>query len=248
MVTVATESDLLQQAIARRLIAGFCVPNSFPEREWKVRLLKAEDGEDGFWAQPVDSGYAKSSPPAGSEVEVSFNPGHSRSCFRSTLLRHDKHFWLNEQMMVEAVLLKWPDAVTDGERRQHPRYPVSDDSHIHAQLCVTSGAAFGIEIPAKMMDMSLGGAGFVAALRCELRHVQEGDTLRAQIHHLGQATEIYASFTDHRSISGNNAFKFGVRFEPDSAKWAPRAREAVDAIVADLARRESLRAKARAAK
>ena len=247
MSAVATSPDLLEQALAGRLMATIAIQQGSQRREWKVRLLRAEGDEQGIWAQPTAANYAKSTPPEiGSEVEVAFHLGHTRTCFQSVLLRHDKHFWLNEQIMLEAVMLQWPQQIQDGERRRHPRYASTDDSRVFAKVWVTGGGAFGVDIPARLRDMSLGGAGFIAPLRHELRGVRAGEPIRIEINQLGREIEIPAFFTEHTAVVGNNTFKFGVRFEDDPAKIKPEVRQVIEEIVADLARREEMRAKARA--
>src|SRR5437764_5181844 len=147
MSAVATSPDVLEQALAGRLMATIAIRRDDQRREWKVRLLRAEGHEQGIWAQPTAANYTKSNPPEiGAEIEVAFHLGHTRTCFQSVLLKHDKHFWLNEQIMLEAVMLQWPQQILDGERRRHPRYASTDDSRVFAKVWVTGGGAFGVEI------------------------------------------------------------------------------------------------------
>jgi hypothetical protein len=245
MASAVCETDALPAGIAEHLIATVCAADA-PAVEWKLRLLKADAEESGFWAQPVERlGASKLLPPSGSAVKVAIHPDHNRLCFDSILLRHDKHYWLTEQVMLEAVLLKWPDQIQAQERRAQQRYPVSDDCRLHAQMCVTEGGAFGIKAPARLIDLSRSGAGLALPVRSELRHVQPGQTLRVEIHYIKGTLSIPARFTDHRGASGNNTMRFGVRFDPDGTKWQGTAPQALEEIVADLVRRQAARNKAK---
>ena len=243
MGSAACETDALPRWIQEHLVATVCAADA-PAVEWKLRLLKRDDKEGGFWAQPVERlGASKSLPRPQSAVKVAIHPNYNRLCFDSILLRHDKHFWLTEQVMMEAVLFTWPRCIEAEERRAKPRYSVSDDCRLYAEICVTEGGAFGIKTAARLLDLSEAGAGLALPLRSELRHAQPKQTVRVEIRHLGGNLVIPARFTEHRSASGNNTMRFGVQFEPDHSTWPAGSAQSLESIVADLARRDAARAK-----
>jgi len=247
MASAVCETDALLSGLQEHLVATVCAADA-PTVEWKLRLLKSDDNEGGFWAQPVERlGASKSLPKSGTAVKVALHPSHNRLCFDSVLLRHDKHYWLTDQVMLEAVLFKWPDRIEPDDRRSEPRYSVNDECRLHAEICVTEGGAFGIKAAAKLIDLSRCGAGLAMPLHSELRHVLAGQTLRVEIRHIKGVLVLPARFTDHRGASGNNTMRFGVCFDSDRAKWPAGAEESLDAIVADLARRQAARAKQKSA-
>jgi hypothetical protein len=243
MASAVCETDALLTGLQEHQVATVCAADA-PAVEWKLRLLKTDENEGGFWAQPVERlGASKALPKSGAALKVALHPNHNRLCFDSVLLRHDNHFWLTEQVMLEAVLFKWPDRIEPEERRSELRYSVNDECRLHAEICVTEGGAFGIKAAAKLLDLSRCGAGLAMPVHSELRHVLPGQTLRLEIRHLKGVLIVPARFTDHRGASGNNTMRFGVCFDLDKSKWPADSEQVIDTIVADLARRQAARAK-----
>jgi hypothetical protein len=125
---------------------------------------------------------------------------------------------------------------------------VTDDSRVHAQLLRTGewAPAAEREIRVKLWNVSLGGAGFVTPLNALLTALPVGEPLQVTLQHEGNRIQIPGKLASHRTVSGNT-LKFGVQFESDPAKWGDGAAKGLEHLLTALARRESLRARARSA-
>jgi hypothetical protein len=240
--------EILERAIGEKLTAQLSVPGT-AEREWKLRLLATGTGADeGIWVQALDEKKADLNAliSRGAEVEVAFTFGTQRSRFLTVVQKRNRHFWVTESMLLEALLLKWPREMLPGERRAHPRYPVADDGRILAELFRASQWAPAAErqIRVKLWNVSLGGAGFVTPLSTSLLSIPPGEPMRVVLQHEGRRFEIPAKLVANRTTSGNT-LKFGVEFDKTVENWGTDAAKGLRELIAALERREALRAKAR---
>ena len=243
-----TTHEILEQAIQEKLAAQLSVPGG-AEREWKLRLLgKADGADEGIWVQALDEkkGDLNALISKGVEVEVAFTRGSQRSRFRTVVLKRNRHYWVTDSVLLEALLLKWPREMLPGERRAHVRYPVADDGRILAELFRVSQWAPPAErqIRVKLWNVSLGGAGFVTPLSTSLLSIPPGEPMRVVLQHEGRRFEIPAKLVANRTTSGNT-LKFGVEFDKQQESWGTDAGKGLRELIAALERREALRAKAR---
>ncbi len=243
-----TTHEILEQAIQEKLQAQLSVPGG-AEREWKLRLLaKAEGNDEGIWVQALDEkkGDLNGLISRGAEVEVAFTRGSQRSRFRTVVQKRNRHYWVTDSVLLEALLLKWPREMLPGERRTHVRYPVADDGRVLAELFRVSQWAPPSErqIRVKLWNVSLGGAGFVTPLSTSLLAIPPGEPMRVVVQHEGRRFEIPAKLVANRTTSGNT-LKFGVEFDKAQETWGTDAGKGLRELIAALERREALRAKAR---
>jgi len=247
----SNQQDLLRRAGGEKLNASIAFASADKPRQCNVRFLKlSPDPAPGIWAQPMDEKRSEMDHPIsnGAEVEISYTQGHQRWRFRTRILKRDKHFWLTDTVSMEALLLKWPAALEDGERRAHVRYPSGDDSRVLAQLVRSSQWAPNSdrEVRVKLWNLSRGGAGFVTPLNSTLMALPPGEPFNVIITHDGKRLEIPAKLVSNRIPSGNT-LKFGVQFNAETNAWPSGALEGLNELVSAFARREELRNKARMA-
>jgi hypothetical protein len=240
----------LEQAIAEKLAGVLTLPGTAPGREWKVRLLSAEPNGPALWIQALDEskGELNVAISNASKAELAFTSGTRRACFQTVIQKRNRHYWLTDSMVIEALLLKWPTEVRDGERRKHARYAVGDESRVLAQLVRTSqwAPAGEREFRVKLSNISLGGAGFLTSLNNLLLALPSGEPMKVTIQYDGRRFDVPATLAANRTRSGT-MLKFGVEFEADRAQWSPEAEQGLQDLIAALARREALRTKARVA-
>lgn len=245
----SNQQDLLRRAVGEKLTACLAVVGEKKPRQWNLRYLKlSPDPAPGIWAQPTDEKKSELDVPisSGAEMEVSYTQGHQRWRFRTRILKRDKHFWLTDTVSMEALLLKWPTGLEDGERRAHVRYPIGDDSRVLAQLVRSSQWAPNAEreVRVKLWNLSRGGAGFVTPLNNTLLALPPGEPFNVIITHDGRRFEIPARLVSNRVPSGNT-LKFGVQFSAESNTWPSGASDGLNELISAFARREELRNKAR---
>jgi|GEM_PF-5446977 len=247
----SNQQELLRRAVGEKLTACVTFASATKPRQCNLRFLKlSPDPAPGIWAQPMDEKRSEMDFPIsnGADVEISYTHGHHRWRFHTRILKRDKHFWLTDAVCMEALLLKWPAALEDGERRAHVRYPISDDGRVLAQLVRSSQWAPNSdrEVRVKLWNLSQGGAGFVTPLNTTLMALPPGEPFNVVITHDGRRIEIPAKLVSNRIPSGNT-LKFGVQFNAEANAWPSGADEGLKELLSALARREGLRNKARLA-
>jgi len=132
--------------------------------------------------------------------------------FETVMLVRDKHYWLNERVAFEALLIELPQDVTMPELRGCRRYRVGD----------TKGGVYGKifrresgqakEIQATLWDISVGGASFVCPLDKGLQTIQRSELLVVVIHFRGQKIMLPAKLAHTRSLS-SKTLRLGLQFE-----------------------------------
>src|SRR5579859_4322288 len=118
-----TQPNLLDRAIAGRLPGMLCITHD-PKHQWPLRFLAHEPVHNGIWIEPLADAQSPldSVIASGAQIEVALCQNHTRHAFRTTIVRRNKHFWLTESMMFNAVLLRGPIQLYPADRRAHVRY------------------------------------------------------------------------------------------------------------------------------
>jgi len=238
------QTDLLDRAIAGRL-EGALAAVAEPGRTWVVKLLARASEADGggVWVQPIDDKRRELDKliAAATPVEVAWPADNSRAVCNTAVLRRNKHYWLNDEVMLEAVLLAAPVDVRNEERRASPRLPVPDGCNLRAQLfrqSTTVPTANWLEIHAKLWNLSLGGACFMHPFEHALLAMKSGDPLKLVLHFRDKKTPLPARLVSVQSIS-SRIVKLGVQFEQSG--FDPTARAELETVLAELTRRDALR-------
>jgi c-di-GMP-binding flagellar brake protein YcgR len=210
---VRTQPDLLDRAVTGRLAGALAVPTD-SRQQWQVRFLAREPIQGGIWVEPLGDSQAPldSVIARGLPVEVALCQNHARHAFRTTIVRRNKHFWLSETMMFNALLLKGPVQLFPAERRANPRYQVPDGSHILAEIhCPGSFTPVRV----RPWDLSAGGASFLCPRESTVTALKPGDTLKLKITHRNQSISAEGPVRFTRFLT-DRIIKTGLHFDPAS--------------------------------
>jgi c-di-GMP-binding flagellar brake protein YcgR len=228
---ISSKPDLLDRAVTGRLAGTLCVPGDV-KQQWPVRFLAHEPVHNGVWVEPLGESQASLDAliARGATVEVAVCQNHTRQAFRTTIVRRNKHFWLTETMMFNALLLRGPVQLFPAERRAHVRYQVPDGSHIVAQI-QCPGAFTPIRLTP--WDISSGGVSFLCPREAAVTALKPNDTVQLKIMArgrtiVGRATVRFSRFLTDRVI------KAGLKFLPDSMEES--SKHQLDQFIADVQR------------
>jgi len=227
----ACRSELLDRAVKERLEATLSLRDE-PARRWGVKLLAQDDA--GVWAQPLDEKRQGSSAiPAGAAAHVAFLHDHTRLVFHTTVIGRDASYWLNGQVMIEALLLAGTDDVRVEERRANRRHVIHGGCDVAARLFrhATETAADATELHASLWNLSLGGASFLHPFDRSLRAMLIGEPLTVLLRWGGREAELGARLLWTRTMS-SGIIRLGVAFDQRSRD--PAARAVLAAAVGEL--------------
>lgn len=242
------EVDVLTDAIAQRVTGAMSVPSAATGPQWKVKFLCASRESDsaGLWVQaPVTPrGELEAMIAARTPVEVAFKHGAVRATFRSVIARRDKHFWLTDQFMFDALLLESVEDLSTETRQSGPRLMVSAGTRVFAQVFRMTpgpqGPKTGAAVNAKIWDLGLDGATFLHPYDKKLLALPEGEPLRSVIHFFGGKLGLDAKLTFSETVS-SKIVKFGVRFDPPVDALGAEVLTTLNEVLATLQRHHDLR-------
>jgi hypothetical protein len=210
---VPVVEDILDRAIGGRLL-GSLRADSEPT-PWEVRILMRAVDQDGLWVQPIDE-TPKHSLDAmiarGAPVELSVAIAHKRFAARSQIVQRDRHFWLTEELMFNAVLLRGPVEMKSAERRASPRFRVPDDSSTFAQIAC-GDSLFPIRI--RPWDVSTGGISFLCPREPGILKLQSNDDLNFVVSYRGRTVAGGGNVRFTRMLT-ERVVKIGLKFHGGS--------------------------------
>jgi hypothetical protein len=205
--------EVLDRAIAGRMpVVLTAQPDE--RREWPVRLLAYDAGQEGIWVQPLDESHQDFDAfiSSGSAIQAAIGIDHSRYAFLTRIDRREMHYWLTETMMVEAVLLGGPIELFVAERRAHPRFLFPDASNILAQLT----SRFSVSpLKVKPWDVSAGGISFLCPRDAASLPLKRDHPISFWLNYRGRAIVAKGTVRFTRSLT-ERIIKLGVEFIPDS--------------------------------
>ncbi|HXE54966.1 MAG TPA: PilZ domain-containing protein [Tepidisphaeraceae bacterium] len=233
-------NDVLDRAIAERANATLSVPGE-TDREWQIRLAQAAADQDGMWVQPMDDPHRVLDDfiAHGIEMKVAIGFDRSRYVFLTQLLKRNKHLWLNQATMVEAVLLRYPAEVSIEDRRAHPRLPVPDGSNVAAQI--VCGSAL-LPISVKVWDVSEGGLALLCPRDTNVLALKRGDRFAFTLTEHGRKMAGSAQMCFSRPLSAK-ILKIGAQFVPETLDAT--SQETLAHLLGELTRIERLRGRGR---
>jgi hypothetical protein len=257
MVVSSSVNEILTRAVVEKAAMQLALMIDGQRHTLTTRPVRVlDDGTDGFWAHvgetPRDllEEIAKQLP----ECEANFVVRRVRYQFATAVLKRDKHFWLNDQMMLDAILLRAPEQLSQVQERRSARHPVSDGSGVSADLFRYTPRWQGGElkqhptpVKAKLRDLSLHGAGFICAFDRQLAELKPGDRIGCVVNFNGTKTPLLGTLRQVRTVS-SRAIHLGVSFNPP-ANAADREAgiQSIAPIVQELERQETMRQQMRGA-
>ena len=156
-------------------------------RAFAARAVKLEGaGDDGFWIHLIES------PDSATNALARPRPALSIACcvtrvrysFQTTIERRERHFWIDDRVMLDALLLATPAELKQLDGRRERRTEVGDGSGISAQLfrfapwCLPGTKRHQIiPIRAALRDLSARGAGFIGSFDRKLNELRPNQPL-----------------------------------------------------------------------
>jgi hypothetical protein len=252
-MVVATD-DILKRAVQEKGTLRLTALDGAKSTHTARALQFSEASPEGLWVHLPDADESTvarfgTALPA---VKVSFALDGTRFEFDSSVVSRNRRFWVNDTVMVDALLVASPADVRQVEERRQPRLPVSEGSGVSAQLirlnkpaAAQSSAAPNtaqlVPIDGKLHDLSLVGAGFMCAPDRGLMAAARGERLACVIDFRGQKIVLVATLARVVSIS-NRAMRVGVDFTTHgNEKGMAGKLEELANVVQELERQESLR-------
>lgn len=248
---VAVTEDILKRAVLEKSGLRLTALDGAKSTHAARALQWSEPpGPEGLWVHlpEIDESTLARFGTALPAVNVSFAVDQTRYEFNSGVLSRNRRFWINDAVMVDALLVAAPGEVRRVEERRQPRLPVSEGSGVSAQLIRLKQPASGapdaaslVPVDGKLQDLSLVGAGFVCAPDRALMAAARGERLACVIDFRGQKIVLVASLARVVSVS-NRAIRVGVDFAAHENEKAMAGKLAELAqVVQELERQESLR-------
>jgi hypothetical protein len=230
-------SDILAQAIAQRWLLTVASTGQEAPRHEQAKFLSFDE-EGGIWVQS----------PTGSErvarrwhelrtpLQGQFFDRNGRYTFPTHLIGRRKDYWLTDRVAIDAWLLEAPGEVATIQERKLPRHHLADSKlGIQGKLMVIDrqGVTKVREVPATLVDLSMGGASFllpvVASLvRAAPRVIPYQPVIQLGLRRVAlNGLLIYARATSARSM------RVGIEFMT-TARQPPQTFEKLEAVLAQL--------------
>lgn len=240
--------DVLTDAITQRVTAVLSVPSAASAPQWKVKFLSPASGPDpaGLWVQTpvVPQNELQALIASRTPVEVAFTQGPVRVKFRSVIARRDKHFWLTDRFMFDALLLESVHDLSTESRQSSPRFMVSAGTRVFAQVFRMTngpqGPKRGPAVNAKLWDLGLDGATFLHPFDKQVLALPAGEPLRIVIHYFCGKLALAAKLTFNETVS-SKIVKFGARFDPPVGELGDEVLRPLNEVLATLKRHNDLR-------
>ena len=225
--------EVLDKVVKERVAAVLSLPGD-PTRQWPIRFLAVES-DQGLWVQVTDERCGSLNPfvAAETELQVHIHLERQRYTFRTPALRRNKHYWLNESVMLDALLLQMPAEVTTDDRRARARLLVPDSSSAFAQIICPSSPA----IQVKPWDISASGASFLCSYNPVLAAIKPGQQVGFVINYHSRKFSGSGTVCMTRPLTGR-VTKMGIQFVEDSLDAT--AKQALEFLLGELSRLDVL--------
>lgn len=134
VVTPRAASEIFDRAVEERALAVLTLQDGADWQTFKSRFLE-RDARGRFFVldyEPADDEPLPVVAP-GQYVGVAFRQKGHKLLF-STVVEAKGHFVLDDDTSVPAVRYRWPDSLTEMQRRAYFRTPVPEGTHLFAKL------------------------------------------------------------------------------------------------------------------
>ncbi len=214
----AVSFECLDKAIATRLpvaLAGIAGDKSV-EIAAKFVVESSDDAQPGIWIQPTTSSPANSKlyeqlAAEKTPLTATFCDAGSKVLFQTAIAFRNKHYWLNDRIVFEALLIETPSELSTPEFRGGRRYRISDKGGIQGKLFRREGAV-SKEIEATLWDLSRGGISFVCPMDKQLQNLPANEVFVAMLNFRGKRITMPARFAHARPLS-SRTLRVGMRFD-----------------------------------
>lgn len=157
-------TEIFDRAVSERALAVLTLQEGQEWSTFKSRFLE-RDRNGHFFVLDYDAGSNEALPPLapGQYVGISFRQRNRKILF-ATVVEAKGHFVLEDQSSIAAIRYRWPDSMTELQRRAYYRTPVPNEMSLGTRVWVGGAASrevaeqesriFGGELG----DLSCGGA------------------------------------------------------------------------------------------
>jgi hypothetical protein len=212
----ATGLESLERAIGERHPVTLSVDTGTGAVVEIVGKLLSGGEDDGIWIQtkPEDGRTLERWTTGKVSLQASFSDDDHLTTFETALEKRDRHYWINDQMMVDAVRVRWPEELASAEKRRAKRYRVGDSvGGVYGKLFTRDPSGVPKEVPhASLWDFGMGGASFVCSVDKKLMATQKGEGFVVVVQFRGQRIMLPARFTYARAFS-SKTLRVGVQFD-----------------------------------
>lgn len=180
--------EIFDYAVRERALAVVSIHDEGVWDSFKVRFLERDPrGEFFVLDHQSNQGAALPEMLPGRFAGVSFRY-RSRKVLFSTMVQARGHFVLDKETSVPAIRYRWPDSVTELQRRSYYRTPIPDSQVLTANIwphsVTTPGAPAPIrdaEMTGQLLDISCGGT-FIRLNQAETPTWVENATIGLELH------------------------------------------------------------------
>jgi c-di-GMP-binding flagellar brake protein YcgR len=218
LVAAQDAADMFDQAVQERALAVLTMQNGAEWRTFKSRFLERDPNRQFFVLDHEPCGE-EALPPVtpGHYVGVSFRH-RSRKVMFATVVEAKGQFVVDVKTRIAAVRYRWPDAITELQRRAYHRTPVPDGVALPASLW-PGGAAARTQIQnatlavvaGQLADISCGGAR-VTLSQNSPPDWADGATLGAELH-LNDGRPPVATDVRFRGLRTDESGQVGVAIQ-----------------------------------
>lgn len=250
-MVATTLVESLLKAVAQRTALRLSIDGGAEPRVYVARPIKlvGEDLQDGIWVQlPEEAGgTALAELTKAASCIGWFCQDRARYAFDTRVLKRDKHFWMNDEVMFDALLLAGPEELREEDVRSAARYPVSEGSGVSGQLFrMTPATSPGkklesIPVPGRLFDLSLTGAGFWCGFDPALAKVRQGEPLAFVLQFRGARIPLLAKLM-HIDRVTDRTVRIGMSLSLSRGRATDAERvKALEQVIEELQRQQALR-------
>lgn len=250
-MVATTLVDSLLKAVGQRTALRLSIDGGAAPRMYVARPIKlaGEDVQDGIWVQlPEEAGgTALAELTKAASCIGWFCQDGARYAFDSRVLKRDKHFWMNDEVMLDALLLAGPEELRDADVRSADRYTVSEGSGVSAQLFRVTPASTAdrklqsVPVPGRLFDLSLTGAGFWCGYDPALAKARPGEPLAFVLQFRGARIPLLARLM-HIDRVTDRTMRIGLSLTLSRGRATdPERVRALELVIDELQRQQALR-------
>jgi hypothetical protein len=211
--------DIVEQAIRRKAGVRLTVSVCTIEHLYEARLIgpSAPPEPQGVWAQ-----LTKGEPAILETIIRSQAPMHGSVYldgvgigFDTRLLMRNKHYWIEDRLMIDGLLLEPVRDIEIIQNRQEQRFAVRDSGGISATLFRINAGGAAAAMTAKLWDLGAGGASFICPVHRKLLAIGPEERFLAQFNFRGATIQREGKLVYQRTLAGK-AIRLGIEFDPSA--------------------------------
>ncbi len=218
---MSKDQDMLAEAIARNSAMVLSLPSAGMLRHHKSRFLSEQEGN--FWVESAPDDRVLIDELIGTQapIGISFKAQHKTVAFAVPIVSRNAEFRVNNETVLEALLLKYPENIKAIQRRNNYRVAIAKGTEFtlrmwripeHAYLKDRPLAAAELSVQAR--DLSIGGMGVTFLPKNnEPPKVLPGERLRIQMTYNGEEMILEGRMLHPKPTDKPEPIRGGVQFK-----------------------------------